>query len=276
MSDRIALIDLDAMLHIVAHVQYKAGNRDNVQAVVNHVARFISTIQKNVKCDKALLFYQGASHTNFRNEILPEYKGHRVTADAVILWKPTILEVFKNTNAIELRHIESDDAIGILANTIGYGKVVVVSSDKDMLQIPTTHYNPFKAGKADDPSRWITMHMIQANRFFWQQVLCGDSTDMPNSMCGIEGMGPKGAQKLMDAESDDTFQTIVEKAYTKKYGKKSFERANLTYKLVKILVTHSNYINDKANAEIKEILDSYKDHYIVLTDSIENLFEDSF
>jgi len=256
-----ALLDLDAMLHIVANVQYSAGNRDKSLEVKQHVQRFVSNICTNATKKDVIMFYQKAGHTNFRNTILPEYKGHRTTSDAIACWKPTILETFKELGAVGLQHIESDDAQSILAQHIGYDKVVIVTADKDMIQVPTMIYNPFK-GKLSAPDRWGNYSVYEANRFFWKQVLAGDPTDMPSSMCGIEGIGMGKAEKICDEQAP--FMEIIQKAYTKKYGaKEGLTRAVRTYRMVRLLKLEGNaYINEQAQAELEWLLEGHKDYVI--------------
>lgn len=265
-----ALIDLDSMLHIIANVQYSAGNRDRPEEVRNHARRFIANICTNSTDKEVIMMYQTLDHTNFRNEILPEYKGHRTPSDAITLWKSTILEVYKEVGAIGLNHIESDDAQSILAEYIGYDRTVVVTGDKDMQQIPALFYNPYKKGlKGAD--RWYSMNVYQANRFFWMQVLAGDPTDMPGELCGIEGIGMGKADKLCDQQLP--FATIVQNAYVNKYGVDGFKRANRTYKMVRLLHLNNNdYINESAQEEIKTLLAVHGDYKVDVKNSNNPLF----
>jgi len=273
MSKLLSIIDLDSMLHIVAAVQYGAGNRDRPSVVKGHVHRFISTICKNSGSEDVLMLYQNKDHKNFRNEILPSYKGHRVPSDAILCWKDTIIEAFNEAGAYPLNVIETDDAMSILAEYIGYSKVLLVTGDKDMQQVPTQFYNPFKTGLAFD-DRWGSSTIYQANSFFWKQVLAGDPTDMPGEFCGIEGVGMKTAEKMCD--NDLKFTEIVKNEYTKKYGKAGFDRASLTYKMVRLLklsdLEHS-YINDEALDEMHNLLDDHYRFFYKVKDTVADLFE---
>jgi len=272
-KSKLALIDLDAMLHIVSYVQVSSGNRDCSITTKTHVKSFINTIEKNSGCTTSIKFFQNLGHKNFRNEILPEYKGHRTTAEAVALWKPTILEAFKEVGGVALNYIESDDAISVVANVLKPDEIVIISSDKDMIQVPGTHYNPFKSNIAWE-ERWQKITRAVAERFFWEQVLTGDPTDMPSSMCGIEKCGPKTAKKLI-SDIDLPILQIIGDAYTKKYGaKEGFIRANRTFKMVRLLKNRSNeYINAEAEAEVKMILQDFKSWVQPIEDDVLNLFQ---
>lgn len=281
MSNRpkIALIDLDPMLHTVANVQISAGNRGNAETTKEHIRSFINTIEKNSGCQYSIKFFQGKDHKNYRNDILPEYKGHREPSEAMMVWKESILEEFETQGAVELKFIESDDAQSILAGILGKD-YLIVSSDKDMKQVPGNHYNPYKRNLTAE-QRFFSMTIAEAAKFFWAQVLAGDATDMPNSMCGIEGIGmgkdkPGKAFKLLDSHPPETpYQKIIQKEYTKKYGsKEGFIRASRTYKMVRLLGKFGNdYINEDAAMETKRlIIEDPKDLWLPIEDSIVDLF----
>jgi len=275
MSKLLSILDLDSMLHIVANVQYSAGNRDRPDVVKDHVHRFISTICKNSGSDNVLMLFQGKGHQNFRNEILPEYKGHRVTSDAILCWKDTILEAFLEANAYPLGYIETDDAMSVLAEHIGYDKVLLITGDKDMQQVPTQFYNPFKPNLTFE-QRWGSATTYQANRFFWEQVLAGDPTDMPGTLCGIEGVGMGKASKMCD--NDLKFGEIIATQYSKKYGKAGFSRAALTYKMVRLLRVSdltSSYANENAIQELKDVLADHERFFYTVKDTLAELFKKS-
>lgn len=263
------LIDLDAMLHIVANVQFSAGNRENIKQTKSRVFTFINTIKKNAKCKDYISLYQNMNHTNFRNEILPEYKSHRTTSEAIKTWKSTIIEAFNESNAIGVDFIETDDAISIISNQLNKENCVIISSDKDMAQIEGFHYNPFKQGTTLDPTRWYYSSFSNAEKFFWAQVLAGDATDMPNAFCGIPGVGVPTALKLLDKFPKSTpYFKRVQEIYTNKFKnitpKEVLERALITYKMVRLLdgTEKDAYVNENARKEIDKIKQSYQSYKI--------------
>jgi DNA polymerase-1 len=85
--------------------------------------------------------------------------------------------------------LEADDVLGILATSthVDYGERIIVTSDKDLLQIPGKHYNP-RNGKS------ATVTESAGDYFFLTQVLTGDPTD---GFPGIKGVGPKKAEKIL-------------------------------------------------------------------------------
>lgn len=118
---------------------------------------------------------------------------------------------------------EADDAIGIDMTT--YPDSVCVSFDKDLLQLPGTHYN------------WVTKEesvvvKSKGTKFFYQQVLSGDPVD---NVPGCAGIGPvKAAKALDECKSSAECWTKVLSVYVDVYGEKdgpvfALETARLVY-----------------------------------------------
>ena len=269
---RLAIIDLDSMLHTVAWTQWQAGNRDNDQATINHVKRFYNTIKKKSECTHALPVFQGEHHMNFRKDILKEYKGHRKTLEHVKHWKPTVMKAFDELGGICLGSIESDDAQSIIARDFGYENCVIVSGDKDMNQVPGTHYNPYKP-KITWEERWKTYTPAQSLLEFYVQVMTGDPTDMPGSLCGVEKVAEKTAKKIYGNSTD--YMQLLQKTYSDKYGKAGFARANITYKMVRLLTGEPEkdaYATPGAKIEVQHILKLYPTLIKPIGDDVAELF----
>ena len=125
---------------------------------------------------------------NFRYDIAvtAEYKGNRKEVE-----KPQHLEAIrkhmvKNWEAIVSAGEEADDLIGIAATEVGK-ESIVVSIDKDMLQIPCRHYNPNK-------KEFTVVSDFDGLKFFYTQILTGDRAD---NIVGLYGVGPKKAEKIL-------------------------------------------------------------------------------
>ncbi|MGH7746922.1 MAG: hypothetical protein ACREQ5_19535, partial [Candidatus Dormibacteria bacterium] len=83
--------------------------------------------------------------------------------------------------------------------------------DKDLDQIPGKHYNFMKEVSYE-------VSKEEAQRFFYFQLLCGDSID---NVPGCKGIGPKKADKALEGiETEEDFQQECLKAYEVAYGKK--------------------------------------------------------
>jgi DNA polymerase-1 len=140
---------------------------------------------------------------NFRLDVADYYKSNRKKNR-----KPTIFPELRRycLDAYKCRvidRLEADDVMGILATSRSIkGTKIIVSEDKDMLQIPGYIYRP-----SEGEVRKITRKA--ADHWFLTQTLTGDSTD---GYPGLPGCGPKGAEKVLEVGCWDE---VVE-AYEKK------------------------------------------------------------
>lgn len=97
---------------------------------------------------------------------------------------------------------EADDDIATRATELGVDGCIIVSIDKDFLQVPGWHYNFLKREK-----KLVTPE--EGTRFFYKQILMGDSAD---NIQGAWRVGPKTADKLLaDAKTEqELYQCCVE------------------------------------------------------------------
>jgi 5'-3' exonuclease len=140
---------------------------------------------------------------NFRNDIAKTavYKGNRKKGE-----KPTHLEairdhIISNYPSTVAEGEEADDAIAIEATNIG-PEAVIASIDKDFLQVPCTHYNFTK-------DEWTTVEEFEGLKFFYTQVLTGDSVD---NIVGLFRVGPVKASKILDGITSecDAYLRVLE------------------------------------------------------------------
>lgn len=240
MMNRIAVIDLDPVIHIVANVQWYAGNHTDKQAAMDHAEQFVNTVRKSCRSSHILMFFQDVGHTNYRNDILAGYKGHRVPSEGAKMFKECICLKLAEMGAYPLKQIESDDALSILVNKYIKKKqdYLIVENDKDLAMLPGDHYNPFKKQPKNKPpvERWYSYTDQEALFAFWCQVITGDSTDMPAEFCGMEGIGPAKATKMLINTLPAVYPFAVVKEYTNKYGMSNgLRRMVVTYDMIKLL-----------------------------------------
>jgi 5'-3' exonuclease len=138
---------------------------------------------------------------NFRFDIAKSapYKGNRKGEKPIHL--PTVREhMVSQWGAIVSDGEEADDLIGIAATKYG-PDTVVASIDKDMLQIPCRHYNFTR-------DEWTEVSELEGTKFFYKQILTGDSAD---NIVGLHGIGPKKASVLIDtlATEEDMWDCVV-------------------------------------------------------------------
>lgn len=143
-----------------------------------------------------------AARENFRNEIYPEYKANRdETPEDLIPQFPLIRQATEafDIPAIELEGYEADDLIAAyarLAKAQGK-KVVIVSSDKDLMQLvddDVRMLDPMK-GNFIGKEEVLEKFGVAPDKVIDVQALAGDSTD---NVPGVPGIGIKTAAQLIN------------------------------------------------------------------------------
>jgi len=175
---------------------------------VNAVYGFTNMLIKlleDTKADRLAVIFDASEHT-FRNELYPEYKANRDEApDELKPQFPLIRDAVRafNVPCIELAGYEADDLIASYAKAaVAAGDdVVVVSSDKDLMQLVTDKVamlDPIKnrrIGAAEVMERFG----VGPDKVIHVQALCGDPTD---NVPGVRGIGVKTAAELINTYGD--------------------------------------------------------------------------
>lgn len=137
----------------------------------------------------------------FRHELYNDYKANRPPMpDDLVEQIPYIKKFVEAANlpVLEQSGVEADDIIASLAKQFsgeGY-RVVIVSGDKDLLQLVTEDvvmFDPMK-NKELDRVEVEKKYGIGPDRLLDYFAMVGDSAD---NIPGVPGVGPKTAQKLI-------------------------------------------------------------------------------
>ena len=169
----------------------------------NALYGLLSMTDKFIKENKSKYMVYCFDHKkpSFRTKIYSEYKANRgeIPEDlkAQIPYIKKLVSLF-GIPRVEKEGYEADDLIGSLALIAQKKnfKVVIVSSDKDFAQLVSSSislYDPMKAVNYDSfgvQQKW-GVHPEQINDYL---AIVGDSSD---NIPGVFGIGPKGAQKLL-------------------------------------------------------------------------------
>ena len=137
----------------------------------------------------------------FRDEVYEHYKANRApTPDALIPQIPYIKKVVEGFSipVLEMEGIEADDVIGTLAKAYaGKGlKVVIVSGDKDLLQLVSENIVVVDTmkDKVYDVEGVKERFGVTPDRIIDVLALMGDASD---NVPGVPGVGDKTAKKLI-------------------------------------------------------------------------------
>jgi len=183
-----------------------------------------------------------AARENFRNEIYADYKANRdETPEDLIPQFPLIREATEafDMPALEVEGYEADDLIAAYTKqAVEAGKkVVIVSSDKDLMQLVqpgVRMLDPMK-GKWVEEEQVIEKFGVTPDKVVDVQSLAGDSVD---NVPGVPGIGIKTAAQLINEYGD--LETLLERASEIKQNKRRekliehAEDARISKQLVKL------------------------------------------
>ena len=210
----------------------------------NALYGLLSMTDKFIRQHKAeyIVFCFDHEKPSFRVKMYSEYKANRgETPEDLKVQIPYIKKLVSALGIpmVELKDYEADDLIGSLAvsGQKNKFKVVIMSGDKDFAQLvndSVSLYDPMKEltyDAAGVQKKW-GVKPEQINDYL---AIVGDSSD---NIPGVFGIGPKGAQKLLQEYGD--LNNIYKKldnlpAKTAEKLKKSEKSAFLSKKLARIV-----------------------------------------
>jgi DNA polymerase-1 len=198
---RLVLVDGSGFIFRAFHAIPDMTRADGVH--VNAVFGFCNMITRLMKdhtgTHLAVIF--DAGRTTFRNRMYDAYKAHRPEPPPELV--PQFALIREATKAfglpsIELEDWEADDLIAAYAKAVveAGGEAVIVSSDKDLMQLirpGVTMLDPMKnvaIGEAEVAAKFG----VPPDKVIEVQALIGDSVD---NVPGVRGIGPKGAAELI-------------------------------------------------------------------------------
>ena len=151
----------------------------------------LASIVEATKADKVLLALSDSE--NWRKAVLPTYKSNRAATRKPLLLKHLKDRALDKYAAYLRPTLEGDDCLGILGTMKKTGDCIICSLDKDFKTIPGRHYN---FGRKE----FFEVTLQQADYWHMMQTLTGDTTD---GYTGCPGIGPKTAEKILQAALDE-------------------------------------------------------------------------
>jgi DNA polymerase-1 len=171
---------------------------------VNAVYGFISMIVKLFKDKKPdhVVFCYDRKEPSFRKTLYTEYKAHRTEMPDDLQVQMPYLKQVANLFGIcdmELDTFEADDLIGTVACVAQKQdyNVYIVSGDKDFCQLVNPNVFLYDTMKEVifDAAMVKEKHGVTPEQFIDYLAITGDTSD---NIPGVAGIGPKGAQKLIE------------------------------------------------------------------------------
>ena len=173
----------------------------------NAVYGFTMMLQNILEDEKPthMLVAWDAGKTTFRHKTYGEYKGGRQKTPPELSeqfpYLRKLLEAY-NIPQYELDQYEADDIIGTLskAGDADGSEIVVISGDKDLTQLASSHTTVFitRKGMTDiekyTPEHVMEKYGIEPHQIIDMKGLMGDASD---NIPGVPGVGEKTALKLL-------------------------------------------------------------------------------
>lgn len=147
--------------------------------------------------DNVTILLSGPGNYRERIATYKEYKGNRDPDHKPVHYQAIRDYLTQNWGAVVVHGHEADDEASILAAKLRRKRVpyVVASIDKDLHQIPGTHYD-YRVKQR------VEISEQDARGVLWRQALSGDATDNIPGACKI---GAVKAQKLVEEWLDNNF-----------------------------------------------------------------------
>lgn len=183
--------------------------------------RMLMKLLRDTEADHIAVIFDAARRT-FRNDIYPDYKGHRPDApEELVPQFPLIKEASEafNLHTIEIPGFEADDIIATYARQAveAGAEVTIVSSDKDLMQLVNDKVGMFDEMKNRRIGRDEVMERfgVGPEKVVEVQALAGDSVD---NVPGVPGIGVKTAALLINEYGD--LDTLLKRAGEIKQNKR--------------------------------------------------------
>lgn len=212
---RLVIIDGHAILHRAYHAlpPLTTSKGEMVNAVYGFASMLLRVIS-DLKPTHLVVAFDTPEPT-FRNKLFKDYQIQRPKADEEFIPQIDFVKKLVKEMGIptfEKAGFEADDVIGTLATKADTDEVVIVTGDRDMLQLvdgKTKIYMPVKGlseSKLYGEKEVEDKYGIKPSQIVDYKALVGDASD---NYPGVEGIGPKTASALLSR-----FQTL-EQIYKK-------------------------------------------------------------
>jgi len=200
----LALIDHD----LVVFRSAASAENDELGIAIYRAEQLLDSLMEKTKATEYRAFI--SSSTNFRKDILPSYKANRKGRVKPKHLKALREYALEKMGAEEARQgLEADDEMAIYQTD----DTIIVSLDKDLLQVPGKHFSWEISGKNwNRPDKFFTQTELGGIRLFYEQFIKGDTSD---NIIGIKGMGDKKSKLMLaNCESAEEMFVIVQDLYS--------------------------------------------------------------
>lgn len=211
------MIDADSLLYKAGFLvekdgEYKPEHNDETAKML--IRSLVNGIVAETGADAKELFLTKGKHFRYFIAKTHPYKGNR-TSPKPITYDMLFKELL-SMGAKVISGIEADDAVRIRSLELGLENVILAFIDKDLLMCGGQSFNYGTMTMRE----YITP--LEADRYFYKQMLTGDVTD---NIHGIKGIGAVKAGKLLDGcETEQEMIDVVWGQYQAHFGDEALSR----------------------------------------------------
>ena len=214
MLKKFVLIDAHSIIYRSYFAFINNPLKNSKGVTTSGIYGFLNTLEKikeNIGKDFMALAYDAPGKT-FRDEVFEEYKATRPPPPEDIPFQvDTVKEIctLLGIPGFELEGYEADDLLATFATVLQkHGKVYVVTSDKDLMQLVSDTVFVYDAYKNLVYTREevVKKFGVPPERIGDYLALTGDTID---NIPGVPGIGPKRAKAILEQYS--TFEQAVDR-----------------------------------------------------------------
>jgi 5'-3' exonuclease len=207
----------------------------------------------NIEAKGFIFCFSGVSSNTFRNCVAfdKKYKGGRDYTPLYDKQEEDKIAVIKYIRdrypSLLFKDLEADDVLSFLQDDDTF----IYSKDKDLLQIPGTHYDI----KQD---QFIEIPETYAFTFLMKQMVTGDSVD---NITGLKGWGPVKCDELLTNVPVHKMPEVILMEYMKKFGMfNGIDTFVETWNLVKLRGNRGEFFLQKYQSafDLKRMLKNMK------------------
>lgn len=246
MDSKLVMFDGNAIMYRAFHalppLTTKSG--EPINALYGLVSMLINIVE-NLKPTHIIFCFDEKEKT-FRNKLLPTYQSQRPETPSELI--PQFQKAREFLKAVNIpvyskSGFEADDVIGTIASKTKIDEIVIVTGDRDILQLVDDKKNiklfmpigGLSNGKIFEEKETVERLGVMPSQIPDYKALVGDPSD---NYFGIAGIGPKTTTDLLIKYKTldgiyEHISEIPEKLQTKLLNGK--ESANLSYKLATIV-----------------------------------------
>lgn len=280
LNDKVLIIDgLNMFIRVFGAVPALNDDGEHCGGITGFLLSTAATI-RNLNPSRVVIVFDGKGGSHRRKKVYADYKGGRTgltrlnrlsgyedMEDQQQSMKKQFVRLYEYlqnlpVTLLQVDYVEADDLMAWMANHYFKKEVVLLSSDKDFLQLVNERikvYSPVKKVMYDEPLVKEEWGVIPQN-LIWYRVIMGDTSD---NIKGVNGIGTKTILGKMDflneVELDyNGFVAGIKENCDEKLSKKlldSIQTIELNYDLMQL---KSPDISTSITSNVRDILDNHQ------------------